>query len=247
MTRALHSLLTPILLALTITGAPGRGSAQSTPAIRYDIRPHGISIEIPGSWTAVEQDLLRAISQQASDIMGMPLEYAAGFHIGETGPGLDFPYALMQVHDLGRAVSDEEMVAAVEAEAETVTRMVESALDKISFLEDTKLGEPIWDPARKIVWTKSAVTRADGVQFYYLTSMNTYARGAVNLHIYVLTEEELPAAEAWSAQIVESMTYSSKSASIGLTRRSGSGHVSVQEFDRNLRHMGKVDIGRHHS
>ncbi|MEA2624059.1 MAG: hypothetical protein QOD06_104, partial [Candidatus Binatota bacterium] len=121
--------------------------AGASAAEEFQDARRGIAFDVPAGWREIPDATLGELSAVAAKKAGIRTpQYVAGFARG-AGPGLAYPYVLVQDHPIRHAGLDQL------AKAFTGLDRVE-AVEKISrsdLVQKTRLGTPVLDPDRKAV------------------------------------------------------------------------------------------------
>ncbi len=118
----------------------------------------GFTMHLPENWKPIPKNVLdtysRAIAKMAPKAEKQSYDY--GFQRADTPKWFTYPYILVQVKRSGRI--PEEQLEALKRIEKAMDDSFAKAKDSLSsFTSNASIGEPLYDPATHILWTRVAI------------------------------------------------------------------------------------------
>lgn len=149
------ALLPQILLALLLLLAvPGYG----TELPRTFTADEGFTLHLPGDWKPIPKNILDKYSQAIAKMAPQAEKqvYDYGFQRSDAPKWFAYPYLLVQVKRTGRI--PEEQLKALKRIEKAMDESFSKTTDSLSAItSNASLGEPVYDPASHILWTRIAI------------------------------------------------------------------------------------------
>jgi hypothetical protein len=147
-------LLQVLMALLPLLAAPCFGTElpQSIAA------KEGFTLHLPKDWKPIPKEILdkysRAIAKMAPQAEKQVYDY--GFQRSDAPKWFAYPYILVQVKRTGRI--PEEQLKALKRIEKAMDESFSKTTDSLSAItSNASLGEPIYDPASHILWTRIAI------------------------------------------------------------------------------------------
>ncbi len=190
------------LLAVSSIEAPGPGegflgvhpvASQEPEAEARAVRleGHGLTVDVPASWRAMPPHVLGSLADTVSTVTGRPVQYATGFQIGSFSGWLQYPYALVQVVDVGRPVEAEAVLEMWKARGGRIVRSTTSRIDSSGVMRDMEVGELVWNEPDGVLWMPIASTVTNVGRVHGLSGWRPYERGLLMIHVYEAATRDL--------------------------------------------------------
>ncbi len=181
-----------------------RESAEQRVAHEVRLDEFGLAFEVPGAWEAMPGPVVRELADTVSTLTGEKVEYAAGFQIGPFERWLQYPYALVQVRDVGREVEAEALLEMWRAHGGRVVQRTASRLDESGLMRDVEVGELVWEAAAGLFWMPISSTVANVGRVQGVTGWRPYERGLLMLHVYAPPAGDLESLQATAREVLRS-------------------------------------------
>jgi hypothetical protein len=122
---------------------------------REERTAQGITFHLPAGWKPIPKDVLdaycEAVAKMAPNAAKQSYDY--GFQLAESAKWFDYPYILVQVNRSGR-ISESQFESMKKVEQDMARGMEKTRDAMSSFASGARLGEPVYDPASHILWTR---------------------------------------------------------------------------------------------
>jgi hypothetical protein len=118
----------------------------------------GFTIHLPNDWESIPKEVIDRYSQEIAKIAPKAEKqlYDYGFQRADTSKWFTYPYILVQVNRSGRI--PEEQLKSLKRFEKAMDDSFAKTTDSISSIgSNASLGEPMYDPASHILWTRIAI------------------------------------------------------------------------------------------
>lgn len=118
----------------------------------------GVTLHLPMDWKQIPKEVLDKYSQAIAKMAPQAEKqvYDYGFQQTDTPKWFSYPYILVQVKRSGR-IPEEQLKALTQLEKALDDSFSKTTKSLSTITSNASLGEPVYDPASHILWTKIAI------------------------------------------------------------------------------------------
>lgn len=143
-----------LMSLLLLLAAPCSG----TEPLQSFAAKEGFTLHLPSDWKPIPKDILDKYSQAIAKMAPQAEKqvYDYGFQRSDAPKWFAYPYILVQVKRSGRI--PEEQLTSLKRIGKAMDESFSKTTDSLSVItSNASLGEPIYDPAAHILWTRIAI------------------------------------------------------------------------------------------